>query len=393
MQVFKLYFKIIQKNIAMLSIYLVVFIAVTVIVSSVTRTPGMNAFAETKCKVAFINEDKASALVNGLRDYIGSKAELVQIENTRESLQDALFFREIEYMIRVPEGFTERFMSGLDGRLEKTSVPDSVSGASVDMLVTGYLNNVRLSLLYMPETSQSDLVAQVLSNLSKQTPVILKTYGGGSTGGSGLLYYFNYASYSVMIMLILGITSFMLVFNQTHLKQRTLCSPLKLTRMNLETILANLAFTVTVWFLILLACLLIFGGEVFSLSGLLWAINLFFLSVVGLSLSFLAGTLLKGKTAQSAVANSISLGFAFLSGSFIPQSLLGSSVLSVARFLPTYWYIKASDAIASLKTFNFTALKPIYICFLIQLGFAAALISVTLVISRQKRQGEGSRNS
>jgi ABC-2 type transport system permease protein len=101
----------------------------------------------------------------------------------------------------------------------------------------------------------------------------------------------------------------------------------------------------------------------------------------------LAGSLIKNHNAQSAVANTVALGLAFLSGSFVPQSLLNANVLAVARFLPTYWYVRASDQIGRLSAFSWETLKPVIFSFLIQLGFAAALICIALVVARQVRSG------
>jgi len=129
------------------------------------------------------------------------------------------------------------------------------------------------------------------------------------------------------------------------------------------------------------------GKELLSINGLLWAINLFIVAIVGLSISFLIGSLIKNKNAQSAVANTFTLGLAFLSGCFVPQSLLNEAVLSVGRFLPTYWYVRASDEIGKLKSFGWESLQPVIFSYLIQIGFAAALICIALVITRQVRSG------
>ncbi len=261
------------------------------------------------------------------------------------------------------------------------------SAIYVDMMLDGYLNTARLYLKHTPDVSEALLAERVGKDMNQKTAVEMKTFGSGVSNGYGISAFFNYASYTVTMLLIFGITSFMLVFNQTVLKQRTECSPLSQTKKSFETLLANFVYTLAVWFCTLIAGVFFIGAELFTFNGFLWAVNLLFICIVGLGISFLVGTMIKRKTAQSAVANTIGLGLAFLSGSFVPQSLLGKSVLSVSRFLPTYWYVKASDEIGSLKTLSFDAVSPIIICFLIELGFAAAIISVAVVVARQKRIG------
>ncbi|HBK85393.1 MAG TPA: hypothetical protein DDZ53_05120 [Firmicutes bacterium] len=61
------------------------------------------------------------------------------------------------------------------------------------------------------------------------------------------------------------------------------------------------------------------------------------------------------------------------------------SVLVFAKFLPTYWYIKANDALAALGRITPESLQPIYSSMLIQLAFAVAIFSITLFLSKERR--------
>jgi ABC-2 type transport system permease protein len=88
---------------------------------------------------------------------------------------------------------------------------------------------------------------------------------------------------------------------------------------------------------------------------------------------------------QAGAINVITLGMSFLGGVFVPQSVMSKSVLSVGRFLPSYWFVRANDAIGELSRFDPGSLRPIYGSILIQLGFAAALFSVALLLSKERR--------
>lgn len=384
MQVFKAYFKIIKKNIPMLTVYFVVFFGVSIIFVLSNQTSGLQGFTESKCKVALIVDDTDSVLVNGFVDYINERSRPVAVEDDKESMQDALFFREAEYIIRIPEGFTESFMSGKEAVLEKTSIPDSASTVFVDMMVDNFLSSSALYVKYQPDITQAEVVEKVVSDLSKEAPVTYSDYSTGENVGN-ISFFFNFAFYTSMIIMVIGVTSVMMVFNNAIIRQRTLCSPIRPKRIGFETLAANLIFALVVWLINMLISIAMCGDDIISVNGLLWAINLLLITIVCLSISFLVGNLIKGKSAQSAVANTLALGMSFVSGAFVPQVLLGQAVLSFAKFLPSYWYIKASDAIGGLKVITRGSLNEIIICFLIQLGFAVAIISVALVISRQRR--------
>jgi ABC-2 type transport system permease protein len=71
---------------------------------------------------------------------------------------------------------------------------------------------------------------------------------------------------------------------------------------------------------------------------------------------------------------------------FVPQQFLGSAVLRVASFLPSYWYVRANDTIGSLTEYNIRNLTPVLQYMAIQIGFAAVFLAFVLVVAKRKRQ-------
>ena len=84
------------------------------------------------------------------------------------------------------------------------------------------------------------------------------------------------------------------------------------------------------------------------------------------------------------VTQIVGLGSSFLCGVFVPQSMLGSGVLAAAKFLPAYWYVKAVEMLGGSEKFDGSRLA-MYL--LIELGFAAALMLIALVVNRVKYTG------
>ncbi|HPR96902.1 MAG TPA: ABC transporter permease [Thermotogota bacterium] len=383
MQVFKAYFKIIKKNLPMLSIYMIIFMAVAIGTTSSNQTNGISNFTEAKSRIALINEDSGSAFSDGLEDYIRKNTVIVNIEDEEEALRDALFFEKINYILRIPEGFSDDFMNGRACTLEETQGLDKTSGIFTETLLNKFLN---IASLYAGSgMTQAETVEKTLNDLSLDTTVIMKNFDSGLSDGQKISYFFNSASYSLTIIVIFAIATFMLIFNQSLIKHRTLCSPLSQNRVSAQILLANLCLAIAVWGITMICGLVMYGTELFTLNGFLWGLNLFIFSLVALSISFFAGNVIKSRQTISAVANTIALGFSFICGAFVPQNLLGPNVLSFARFLPTYWYIRASNQIGTLKTFSGEAGETVIIAFLIQLGFFAAIMAVSLVISKQRR--------
>lgn len=82
----------------------------------------------------------------------------------------------------------------------------------------------------------------------------------------------------------------------------------------------------------------------------------------------------------------VSLGSSFLAGAFVPQALLGDAVLSFARILPSYWYVKANDSLVELATYTFEDLRPVLLSIAVVFGFAVALYVVTQVVASRRKQ-------
>lgn len=385
MQVYKAFFKVIKKNLPQIMIYVVVFMALAVGLGNVNNKTVNTDFAETKVNVVFINNDANSWLAEGLKDYLGKNAHLVNIPNDPQKLQDALFFREAEYIVKVPKGFTEGLLSGKPVQLEKTAVPASASEIYVDNLINKYLNTAKVYITNGGNLSDEQLLSYVDNDLSQKTEVKLNNSVKEVSKSEKASFYFNYLAYSLFAVLILGVGSVMLVFNNKDLKKRNLCSPIRLENMNFQMILGNLSFAVLAWFAIVFTSFIMYGSYMFTIRGLLFLLNSLIFTFAALSISFLIGNIINGPGAMSAAANVVSLGTCFISGVFVPQALLGKTVLKIASFTPNYWYVKSNNSIVKLVNFNSENLTPVLSNMLIVLGFAAAALAVTLVVIKQKR--------
>lgn len=390
MQVYKALFKVIKKNLPMLMIYVVVFLFFAIFLSNVNTNPLEEDFTETKVNMVFINNDGDSLLAAGLEGYLGQNANFVFIPDESKQLQDALFFKEVEYILKIPKGFTASFLAGSETELTKAAAPGSTSELYLNSLINKYLNTVRIYLSYTANLTIEELLARAEEDLAQKTTVRLEALTGKTetTKSEKCAYYYNYLAYSLIATLTLGVGAVMVVFNNLDLKRRTLWSPVKLRDLNLQLILGNLSYGLAAWLVMILASIIMYGSYMFSGKGLLFLLNSFIFTLAILSLSFLIANVIKSLNAANAVANVIALGSSFISGVFVPQALLGKTVLTIAGFTPTYWYVKTNNLIAEL-VYQPHDLKPIFGNMLIVIGFAIGILLLTVVITNQKRTSSG----
>jgi len=385
MQVFKVYFKIIKANIGQMSIYLIIFLALSIAFAMSAKPKNEEIFSQTKTNVAFINLDKNTVLTEGFKKYLSKNVNYIDVQNSKEKLQDALFYRSVEYIITIPKDFTENFLKGKDVEIEKTVVPGSTTRMYVDMAINKYLNTARIYVNNMPGITEKNLVKEVDKVGASETKVQLKTFGDKKQNNVFAVNYFNYLAYSLFAILLLGVSSILMVFNNKNLLRRNLCAPIKSRDFNFQLIMGNLVFALVCYVVLAGFGFIINRENMMSYNGLLLCINALVFTVAALSISYLVGLLIKNRGAQSAVSNVLSVGFCFISGVFIPQQLLSDRALTIASFNPIYWYVKANNAIGTLSSFSFDNLSSVLTYMIIELGFAMAIFSVALVVSKQKR--------
>lgn len=378
MQVFKVYFKIIQKNLPQMLIYLVVFVALAAMFTNFSPTTAIEDFTETKISIAIINEDTGAEFAEQFADYLGKHAVVKDVGTEKNQLMDALFFREVSYILRIPKGFSASFLSGDNASpLQKSVSPDSSSSVQMDYLVSRYLSLATLYNKALPELSAQELAQYITGDLAKGADVGISTNQKIKRSES-LLYYFRYYAYSIMAIMVLGVTSIMMVFGKNDIKRRNYASPIKNLSFNLQLVLGNMVFAAVTWAVMCGFGFILYPDEISTKTIVPLLLNSFVYTLVCLALSLFCGNLIKSKNAQSAIANVMALGLCFISGVFVPQELLGTTVQRIASFTPTYWYVNAIKQMSDGFTpQGVTAM-------LVQFAFAVAFISISLAISRYK---------
>ena len=385
MPVYKLCMKITRKNIPNLLIYIIVFLIVSSLMAASAQKSykEQETFSRVKTNIVFINEEE-SPLIEGLKAELGKTANFIELPDETEALQDALFFRRIVYILRIPKGFTQRFINGDYMPLEKTIVPDTYSSAYIDLAINKYLNTARLYIQHMDGITQEELVSHLKENLSKETNVEIPS----SELKADLNYsnfFFNYLAYSLLSILIMGMSALMISYNDRDLKRRVGCSPLSDTAANLQFILANLTFAMVSWLIMVIFCLIIDAKNILTLNTFYFVVSSFVFAFCGSGMGFLIGSVAKGTETISAITNVVVLGSCFLSGVFVPAEFLGSTALKIASFMPSYWYVKANNQIAQLTHFNFEYIKPVLSDMAIVFCFGIAFFALSLVVRKNRR--------
>ncbi len=387
MQVFKAYFKIFKKQLISIIIYAVLFLFITVMVTSNIEVEN-EKFQTRKVEAMVVNEDGQSDLVDGFMNYLEKYADLIEPKENEDDRKNDLFFRKVVYILTIPAGFSEDFLKDGTVRLMKQTVPDSVEAISVDNAVNNYFNTAKFYLKNIPDLDYAKLNAYIEKNLEEETEIAFDIVAKDEvTFSKGFnKNFFNFLGYIILSAFITGISMVMFSFHGIDIRRRHFASPLTSRKMNLQLILANLIFVLAYLLMFIIAGFVLNRNRMINANTLLTWLNVLVFSLTALSISYLVGITVKSRKAISAISTALTLGLAFLSGIFVPQDYLGEAVLRVASFTPTYWYVKANNALETITVYKWDQLADVFGYMAIQIGFSAAIISIALVVSKRKRQ-------
>lgn len=384
MQAFSAYFKIVNKRKGGFLVYFIIFLLISIVITNSLSQTTTQAFSQTKSYIAFYSAEN-TPLTQGLQNYLSKNAVLVNVPDTEEDIQDALFYSRVTYVLRIPQGFTDSFMNGSNtALLQKKVVPGQAHEMYTDQLVNRYLNTVRLYLTSLPNASMEQATQSAAKDMEAQASAEMASTAS-QQDTNFISYYFQYLCYAIMAIVIMGVTSVMMTFNEADLQNRNTVSPMRQTSLNMQIFLGNMVFGLLVWAALSLISFALFGKVTLNTGTLLLCLNALALTIASLSIGFLVGSFIKSPGSQGAIINVISLGLCFISGVFVPQSMLGQQVLSIASFVPNFWYVKAVESLRDMTVFSSQNVMPLVYDMLIQLGFAAAILIISLLITKQRK--------
>lgn len=379
MTVFSTFWKVINKykgTIILYTIMLIVFGGVNM----TTNDTGVD-FTSTKPDILIVNNDKGSEITKNLVKYMSDNANIVSVKDNEEARDDALFYRDISYIIYIPKDYGIDTLNGKNVELEIKKV-DTYDAALAEMMLSRYVETQNIYL--KTNISESELINNINESLKDKTNVeiVSKLNTDKLTKVSR---YFNFASYSIMAVTIYIICLVITSFHEQSVNKRIIISSMNYKEHNRLLLLASSVYALVVWLLYTILGFVILGNELFTLRGLLFIGNEFIFTFCCLTLSLLISSLCYSKVAVSGIVNVVALGSAFLCGAFIPLEMLPSSVIKIAHILPTYYFINSNEILKSLEVINISNLHEVFINTIIMLLFSILFIIINNIVTKKKR--------
>lgn len=380
MTVFKTFFRIVNK----LKPTIILYTALLIIFGAVNMKTSDNNinFVNSKPDILIINQDVNKGLTKNLIDYMKKNSNIVKVENNEEKINDALFYREVSYVIYIPKDYRKNVLLGKNPKLDIKKT-DEYDAHLSEMMLKRY---IKLQNIYNKEAgSEDELITLINDNINDDVNIKI-TSKVDTSKTYNIVYYFNFASYSILAIIIYIVCLVLCSFKEESISKRINISSINYKSHNNKILLASIVFSSIVWLLFVIIGVIVVGDIMFSLRGLISIINSFIFTFCALTLSILISSLTNNKNAISGIVNVIALGSAFLCGAFVPAEYLPSSVLNFAHILPAYYYINSNDLLKNIDVINISSMHPIIINMVIIIIFSILFIILNNIVTRKKRK-------
>ncbi|MBR6046090.1 MAG: ABC transporter permease [Ruminococcus sp.] len=378
MQVCNLFFKLLRRNMKTAVIFTAVFLVIAFAISGSSDKSEM--FKENRLSVAVIDNDSSEAS-KALTDFIGSKHELRDAGSDMAEITENLYWESVNYVLIINEGFEQRLTAGeTEDLFGEYRVHDDFSTVYMKTVLNEYVKTAQACLA--AGSSLTEALQQTSEAVGMNTEV---TYSKESSEGSeefssSFAVYFQYMPYILISVMLSALGVVLSSLNKKGVRYRTECSAVSPRSVTLQIFAGAAVFVIAVWLIYNIAGMIMYGG-IFRGKAWLAALNSLIFTLVSASIAIFVSSFDLEDNVFSVITQILGLGISFLCGVFVPLSVMNSGVISAARFLPAYWYIRANDMLIGREAFSAGSFTGFL---LIETGFAVVLLMLTFVVKRSR---------
>lgn len=407
---FKVCFKILKKNLAMLLITLLLpFIVLYMQLSFFDDTN--QGFVDSKPNIYIINNDKENDLTKEEKKFLINKSEkekkkeINKLENKKKDeskneslseiqdkikggnknitknfltymylktivqefnqegkeleniLDDSLYLDQISIILEIPENFRKDILEGKtpEIKIEKNSFR---SADLSKMIIDKYIRNI--SLYNKENIKEEDLIKLVseIVNTEVETEMNknIKTVALQKSE-----FIFSFITYSIISSVLTINLVILYYFSLKAIKKRIDISSEKKFVHKMKLFFSMLGVTSIIIFVYILFTYIFVNINITkSYKGMLYGVNAFLFGISIMSLSFLLSKFIRTIGGASGITVVISLAMSFLSGAFVPREILPEITVKISKILPSFYYVDNVIKISNADEFNKKILENIF---------------------------------
>lgn len=389
MQVFKTYFKLLNHYKGTIIMFFAIFLTVALLMTgNLSAGSEQEEFEGTRLSISIIDQDETE-LGTVLKKYFENSHDLQDMEYDEDNILNELYWRRVDYVLIIPEGFTDSLLydDAQKVELQCMKVPGFFEAAYFESELNLYISKLT-GLLKAGYTLEE--AGDLMLSLQEETVKVTMASFVNENQNDICTLFFGYVPYLFITLGIIGVGTILLRFNEKEVKDRMECGA-----MPMRERVAGLSTGILVFGLILLAVVIVIAG-ILSKGSIYtdarfpyFVLNMFVMLLFGLSLGFLTGFVAKNNETVMGAVNVVSLVLCFLGGIFVPMEFFSDAILGVAKFIPTYWYMKNNEAIGAMTGPSKDFMRDVLPQMGVVAGYALVFFAVTLaVISKKRKRAE-----
>lgn len=286
MTVYKTFLKVVNKYKFLILIYTAMLILFAGF--NMQTTQNSTNFVAEKPDVLIINNDEEQKLSKNLLEYIEKNSNIVKIEDNEEARNNALFYRDVSYIIYIPENYSKDFLNGVNPEIKIKSTGDAGSSYA-EMILTRY---IKVANIYQKEIqNEEELIKTINETLAKEAEIEI-TSKLDTNNLSKAAFYYNFMNYSILAGCVYVICIIISSFREEKIRKRTVISSMNYKKLNRQLLVSNGMLALILWFLYVVLSFILIGNIMFTAHGLILIANSFVFSICSLTIAFLIANLL-----------------------------------------------------------------------------------------------------
>ena len=351
-----------------------------------------SSYEPVRASVAVVDED-GSDLSRAFASWAGGRFDLVETDGTQE-VQDALARSLVDCALVLPQGFGQEL-------LDAARAGDDLPGVQAT-----YGTDVQTGVLAAQEASQwaslagsaaalePDAGADAVGELATQAmgeradvATLTSTDAGDARTAAGATTYFNFSAYPIMSSVVVTVGLVLSVFSESEVRRRQGCAPVSPARLDASLLGGCLVLALGAWAWTSVLGLAVFADELSGVPAANLALLLvaqLAISLTPLSLAFALSRLGLREQGLNAAGNIGGMVLTFLGGAWVPLSLMGEEVRTVAHFVPTYWVSDAVTTLLGAGALTASDLARVGTDIGVATLFAVAIAALGLALSRAR---------
>ena len=386
MRVYKAYFLILRQYKATVLIFFAVFMSLSLVMTKINSSDGgqqEEVFTQEKLDIAIVDEDEGMA-AKLLQEYFGKNNQVQTMDYDEAAITDSLYWRELDYVLVIPKGFSDALAKGEFMELSAMKVPGDFDAVYFESELTMYLQKIRALTCAGSTLPEASATLKALQN--EETEVKIASFINEKQNDINSIF-FLYVPYLFITVGVSGIALVLLRMNAREVRERTECSSMPMAQRIVQIVAAVLTYGMVLYGIVWLEDIILSGGAILHDHRLPWfLLNIFAMLLFGMSLGFATGMIARNDDAVNGIVNVTSLTLCFFGGVFVPKTFFSDGVRAVAQLFPTYWYVSNNELISQMThaddAFRQTMLAQTGVI----LAYTLVIFAATLVFVSAKRK-------